>query len=110
MEGKLYFEAHGDDILRSKGISKTEFAELMGIKKQNVNTLFQTKNILTLRKAAKVLDVPFDLLISYADEPDIEINGYIEINGKMVKVKDRSDIVNLLSEIPVSDENTTKSK
>ncbi len=100
MEGKLYFEVRGEDILRSKGISKTEFAEMMGIKKQNVNSLFQTKNILTLRKAAIVLDVPFELLISNADEPDIEINGYIEINGKMVKVRDRSDIVNLLSELP----------
>ena len=104
MEGKLYFEVHGDEILRSKGISKTEFAEMMGIKKQNVNSLFQTKNIITLRRAAKVLDVPFELLISNADEPDIEINGYIEINGKMVKVKDRSDIVNLLSELPVSEQ------
>lgn len=105
MEGKLYFEVHGDDILRSKGISKTDFAEMMGIKKQNVNALFQTKNILTLRKAAKVLDVPFELLISSADEPDIEINGYIEVNGKMVKVKDRNDIVNLLSELPDTDLN-----
>lgn len=100
MEGKLYFEVHGDDILRANGISKTDFAEMMGIKKQNVNALFQTKNILTLRKAAKVLDVPFEMLISSPEEPDIEINGYIEINGKMVKVKDRNDIVNLLSELP----------
>lgn len=105
MEGKLYFEVHGDDILRSKGISKTDFAEMMGIKKQNVNALFQTKNILTLRRAAKVLDVPVEMLISSPEEPDIEINGYIEVNGKMVKVKDRNDIVNLLSELPNSDEN-----
>lgn len=105
---KLYFEVHGSDILKLKGITKTAFSEMMGIKKQNVNILFQTKNILTLRKAAKVLDVPFELLISNADEPDIEINGYIEINGKMVKVKDRSDILNLLSEIPESDDSSFK--
>lgn len=104
MEGKLYFEEHGEDILRSKGLSKTEFAERMGIKKQNVNTLFQTKNILTLRKASKVLDVPFELLVSNAGEPDIEINGYIEVNGKLVKVKDRSDIANLLSELQQYDQ------
>lgn len=105
MEDKLYLEIHGNDILRFKGISKTEFAEMMGIKKQNVNVLFQTKNILTLRKVAKVLDIPFELLISYPEEPDIEINGYIEVNGKMVKIKDRDDIVNLLSELPISEIN-----
>lgn len=100
MPDKLYFEVHGDDILRSKGISKTDFAEMMGIKKQNVNALFQTKNILTLRKASKVLDVPFELLISYPDETDISIYGFIEVNGRTVKVQDRDDLVNLLSEIP----------
>ena len=102
MGGKLYFEVHGDDILRSKGISKTDFAEMMGIKKQNVNTLFQTKNILTLRKVAKVLDVPFELLVSYPDEPEISIYGFVEVNGKTIKVQDRDDLVNLLHEIPVS--------
>lgn len=100
MPDKLYFEVHGDDILRSKGISKTDFAEMMGIKKQNVNALFQTKNILTLRKASKVLDVPFELLISYPDEADISIYGFIEVNGRTIKVQDRDDLVNLLSEIP----------
>ncbi len=105
MEGKLYFEVHGDDILRAKGISKTVFAEMMGIRKQNVNALFQTKNILTLRKAAKVLNVPFETLISSPEKPDIEINGYIEINGKMVKVKERNDLVTLLSELPDTDAN-----
>ena len=103
MEEKTYFEVHGDDILRSKGVSKTAFAEMMGIKKQNVNALFQTKNILTLRKVARILDVPFEMLISYADEPSIEINGYIEVNGKMIKVKDREDIINLLAELPDTD-------
>ena len=107
MASKLYFEVHGDDILRSKGISKTDFAEMMGIKKQNVNTLFQTENIMTLRKVSKVLDVPFELLISYPEEPDISIYGFVEVNGKTVKVQDRDDLVNLLSEIPEMESSKT---
>lgn len=69
---KLFFEAKGEEILKKKGITKVEFARLMGIRKQNVNTLLKTKNIDTIWKAAKVLDVPFEMLIGYAEEPVLD--------------------------------------
>ena len=65
----MYFEEYGEQLLRARGITKAEFARRMGIHRQNVNQLFATKHILTLREAAKVLDVPFELLISYAEDP-----------------------------------------
>ena len=52
-----YFEQHGDALLRRMGISKTEFAEKMGVKKQNVNALFTTKNIHVLQKAGHNLEI-----------------------------------------------------
>ena len=45
------------EILQEKGISKTEFAERMGIKKQNVNVLLETNNIRKLEEMADVLGV-----------------------------------------------------
>lgn len=71
---KLYFEEKGEEILRNKGICKAEFARRMGIRKQNVNILFKTKNLDTLFRAAKVLDVSLEMLIGYIEEPDLSQN------------------------------------
>lgn len=99
MDSRLYFEIHGEEMLRIKGLSKTEFAERMGVKKQNVNALFQTKNIITLKKAADVLEIPLELLVSTPESTEVEINGYLEINGEMRKIKGKEDLVEVLTEI-----------
>ena len=67
---KLYFEEYGEKLLKDAGMTKAEFARKLGICKQNVNLVFKTKNIEVLRKVADVLQVPFELLISYPTEPD----------------------------------------
>ena len=43
----------------------------MGIRKQNVKSLFKSKNLETIRKAASVMNAPFELLIGYVEEPDL---------------------------------------
>ena len=92
-----YFEKNGDALLKRMGISKTEFAEKMGVKKQNVNTLFATKNILVLRKAAQVLDVPLETLIADGTEQeDVSINGFVEVNGDVYKVRDKEELLRVL--------------
>lgn len=68
----VYFEEKGTELLKVIGLSKTEFAKRMGIKKQNVNALFRTKNIETIRRAAEVLGVRFELLIGFTEEPSID--------------------------------------
>lgn len=76
---QLYFEAKGEALLEIIGMSKSEFARQMGIHKQNVKTLFKSKNIETIWKAAKVMGVPFEMLVGYIEEPDasdIPLNYY----------------------------------
>lgn len=68
---QIYFEARGEALLEQIGMSKSEFARRMGILKQNVKALFKTKNLETIHRAAEVMDVPFELLIGYMEEPDI---------------------------------------
>ena len=99
MDSRLYFEIHGEEMLRVKGLSKTDFAERMGVKKQNVNALLQTKNILTLKKAAEVLEMPLELLVSTPESTEVEINGFLEINGEMRKIKGKDDLIEVLSEV-----------
>ena len=70
---QIYFEAKGEALLQILGISKSEFARQMGIRKQNVKVLFKTKNIETIYRASKVMGVPFMLLVGYTEEPDIDL-------------------------------------
>ena len=51
---QIYFEAKGEALLERIGMSKSEFARQMGIRKQNVKTLFKSKNLETIHKAATV--------------------------------------------------------
>lgn len=66
---QIFFEAKGEELLERIGMTKSEFARKMGIRKQNVKTLLKTKNLDTIYKAAVVLGVPFTLLIGYVEEP-----------------------------------------
>ena len=67
---QIYFEAKGEALLERIGMRKSEFARRMGIRKQNVKSLFKTKNLETIYKAAGVIGVPFEMLIGYIQEPD----------------------------------------
>ena len=78
---QIYFEANGEAMLERIGMTKSEFARQMGIRKQNVKALFRTKNLETIYRAAMVLDVPFEMLVGYVREPDLielSIASFIE--------------------------------
>ena len=100
-ETKTYLETYGEDLLRFAGISKTEFAEKMGVKKQNVKALFATKNIVVIKQVAKVLGVPLMQLVSDEDveAPSVLVNGYIQVNGDIMHVESKSDVVVALRRI-----------
>ena len=85
MKEQLYFEEYGEQLLKRKGISKAEFARRLGIHKQNVNSVFSTKSVIVLRKVAQVLDLPFELLISYSQEPDY--TGCVFYSDLIIKAK-----------------------
>ena len=70
---QIYFEAKGEALLERIGMTKSEFARQMGIRKQNVKALFRTKNIETINKASTVLGVPFEMLVGYVEEPEISL-------------------------------------
>ena len=61
---QIYFEANGEKLLERIGMTKSEFARQMGIRKQNVKALFRTKNLETIYKAATVMGVPFPAILA----------------------------------------------
>ena len=79
------------EILQEKGISKTEFADMMGIKKQNVNVLLETNNIKKLEEIANALSVDITDLWKGKNVSEPSINGFIEINGEVFTIKSVED-------------------
>lgn len=87
------------ELLVEKGISKTRFAEMMGVAKQNVNLLLSTNNIQKLEQIADALGVEFsDLFVS--DKPAEEaVNGFVEYRGEVFRIKSKADLEELLKKM-----------
>jgi len=79
------------EILQEKGISKTEFAEMMGIKKQNVNVLLETNNIKKLDEIATVLNVELSELWKGNNVSVKSINGFVEYGDVVYTIKSKED-------------------
>lgn len=45
-------------LLREKGLTKTAFSEMLGIRKQNLNALLKNPTLETMKRFAAALDVP----------------------------------------------------
>lgn len=94
---KTYFEFHAEELLSNAGLNKARFAEEMGIARQNVLKLFETKNVVTLSKAAAILNVPLSVLIYGNDSGDGHaIDGFVEIDGKIHRLRSKEDIAAVL--------------
>ena len=92
-----------EDILRERGISKTQFAEMMGVAKQNVNLLLNTNNIKKIEEIANKLGVKFSYLINDDSQTTkSNIIGFIEVDGEVIKVssvQDLEEVVQRLKEL-----------
>ena len=85
-------------ILHEKRIKKTEFAEMLGIAKQNVNALLETRNIDKIKEIAGKLEVDYiDLLVEKKDDTTPIINGYIEYDNQIYAIKSTEDFNNLVN-------------
>ena len=88
-----------EEILRERGITKTQFADMMGVAKQNVNLLLNTNNTQKMEKIAEVLGVKFTDLFVADDQPQDELNGFVEYKGEIHRIRTKSDLENLLKYI-----------
>ena len=88
-----------EEILKERGITKTQFADMMGVAKQNVNLLLNTHNTQKREKIAEVLGVKFTDLFVADDQPQEELNGFVEYKGEIHRIKTKADLENLLKSI-----------
>lgn len=89
-----------EEILHKKRISKTAFADMLGIKKQNVNGALETKNLDKIQEIANVLGVDYlELITEKGEAPQPTVNGFVEYNEKIYKIASKEDLENLLQTI-----------
>ena len=79
-----------ETLLKERGLTKTALADLLGIKKQNLNGLMKNPTLETIRKFASVLNVPMWQLFASSDEVQIKHDG-VSITcphcGKEINIK-----------------------
>ena len=92
-----YFEDYALELLAAAKLNKAQFAERMGVARQNIQKVFETKNIITLQRAADVLGVPLNYLLFGTKEASI--CGYIEINDTVYSIKTINDFVQLIDKV-----------
>ena len=88
-----------EEILKERGITKTQFADMMGVAKQNVNLLLNTNNTQKMEKIAEVLGVKFTDLFVADDQHQDELNGFVEYKGEIYRIKTKNDLKSLLNKI-----------
>lgn len=86
-----------EEMLKERGISKTQFAEMMGVAKQNVNLLLNTNNTQKLEKIAEVLGVEFTDLFVLTNKPQDKLNGFVEYKGEVYRIRTKTDLIELLN-------------
>ena len=57
-----------EELLKEKGLTKSAFADLIGVKKQNINNLLKNPTLETLEKFSKALNVEMWELFASKDE------------------------------------------
>ena len=87
------------ELLVEKGISKTRFAEMMNIQKQNVNLLLNTNNIQKLEQIAEELGVEFSELFVNDKPVEEAVNGFVEFRGEVFRIKSKTDLEELLKKM-----------
>lgn len=84
-------------LIEKKGLSKAEFAKQMGIVRQNLDSMLDSKkkDINTVIKMAEVLDIPLMEFIGMKPK-ESTIYGCLYVDDKPIIVNNREDIDNLL--------------
>ena len=95
---QTYFEIHAEELLKQAGLTKAQFAAKMNIKPQNVNKLLGTNNVHTLKKIADLLGVSLSYILN-GPTTESSINGFVEYNNTIYKIKNKEDLVALLEKI-----------
>ena len=97
-------------FLKEKGMSKVEFSNKMGVLRQNLDALLESKkkDINVVLKMAEVLDVPFDEFAGLVERRRPQPEGIIKYMDQYWDIKSKEDLENLLATINKGQEKSLK--
>ena len=81
------------EILRERGISIVEFAEKLGIERQNVYKTFTKPTWQRLEQCSEILNIPIS---EFFEKDNSEINGFIEYKGAIYRITNLESFQNLV--------------
>lgn len=82
------------EILREKGITVSQFAIELGIKRQNVYTVFKNPSWHRLQQCSEILNLPISELF---DKENSEIIGFVKFKGTIYQINDLQSFQNLIN-------------
>ena len=85
-------------LIEKKGMSKAEFAKQMGVQRQNLDALLESKkkDINTVIKMSDVLGMPLNEFL-YGKTTDV--SGFLKVNGTVREITKKEEIEAVLREI-----------
>lgn len=87
-------------LLKKKGLTKTAFSEMLGIKKQNLNVLMKNPTLATLERFAAALGVPVRELFAEAEEAKgEELTALIQHKSSYYKATSVDELKKIISQI-----------
>lgn len=94
------------EICKEKGITLAVLADKMGVTASAVTQYLKSDNIssATLIKFADVLGVKLDDLVV---RDGCNINGFVDVNGRVYRINNKNDVIGLLSTIEQLENNLT---
>lgn len=87
-------------LLKEKGLTKTAFSDLLGIKKQNLNGLMKNPTLETIKKFASVLGVEtWQLFVSPKDIKSVELTALIQHKGDFYEATTIEELEKIVAKI-----------
>ena len=86
-------------LVEQRGMSKAEFAKQMGIVRQNLDAMLDSKkkDINTVIRMAEVLGLSLDEFL-YGKQ-SVKINGFVSIDDTVYTIKQKEDLTKVIEEI-----------
>lgn len=86
-------------LIEKKGMSKAEFAKQMGIVRQNLDSLLESKkkDINTVIRMAEVLGLSLDEFL-YGKQT-VKINGFVSVDDTIYTISQKDDLQKVLADI-----------
>ena len=88
-------------LIAAKGMSKAEFASKMGVVRQNLDAMLESKkkDINVVVKMAEVLNIPLMEFIGMENSEGVKVSGFVKVNDTVREISSKEDVVALLDYI-----------